>query len=60
MRAAPVNAGRARSFGAAPATPANSTAPANGGFDAPKPEVHNATPPASDPFGNLGAKPVKH
>ncbi len=45
---------------AAPATPANSTAPANGGFDAPKPEVHNATAPASDPFGNLGAKPVKH
>ena len=45
---------------AAPATPTNSTAPANGGFDAPKPEVHNATPPASDPFGNLGAKPVKH
>ena len=45
---------------AAPATPTNSTAPANGGFDAPKPEVHNATAPTSDPFGNLGAKPVKH
>jgi len=38
-----------------PAAPANQTAPANGGFEAPKPEVHNATTQAADPFGGLSA-----
>jgi preprotein translocase subunit SecG len=43
---------------AAPAPGAPAAPPANGGFEAPKPEVHNATTPANDPFGNLGAQPA--
>jgi preprotein translocase subunit SecG len=42
-----------------PATPPAGQAPANGGFEAPKPEVHNTVPAApADPFGNLGGAKV--
>jgi preprotein translocase subunit SecG len=45
-----------------PAAPAPAqgkpAAPANGGFEAPKPEVHNTVSNTADPFGNLGAQPA--